>query len=192
MSFPNLEAPIRTNDTFRQKHQVAHHKHDSPFESLDVDMVKQFTIADPLHLLHHGIMKKCLQRWTGGVKGYSRKWTKHTTESASRYLLELNKQMPSDIHRSVRGLDELSNWKGVELRSFLMYIGMVALQPILENDEYEHFLLLCCACTMVSCNVYKDYIPLAKKMFRSYVMTYIRIYGRHSISSNVHSKRQST
>lgn len=187
MSFPNLDAPLRTNETFRMKTQHAHHKYDSPFEDLDIDMVKRFTISDPLHLLHQGVTKKCLQRWMGSVKGYGHKWSKLTTDTVSRYLIEANKQMPSDIHRSLRGLDELSNWKGVEYRTFLMYIGMVVLRPVLPNNEYEHFLLLCCACTMVSCNVYKLYIPLAKEMFKLYVKTYIDLYGRHSISSNIHN-----
>lgn len=191
MSFPHLDAPLRTNETFRQKTQPTHHKDDSPFEDLDVDMVKKFTIADSLHLLHHGVMKKCLQRWTGNVKGYSRKWSKLTTEALSKYLIEANKRMPCDIHRSLRSLDELSNWKGVEFRTLLMYVGMVAFRPALadasRHDEYEHFLLLCCACTIVSCNVYKAYIPVAKNMFKAYVNEYIRLYGRHSISSNVHN-----
>lgn len=141
-------------------------------------------------LLHQGVTKKCLQRWTGlpkNVKGYSRKWSKQTTNSVSQYLVEANKQMPSDIHRSLRGLDELSNWKGVEFRTFLMYVGMGALRPVLENDEYEHFLLLSCACTLVSCNVYKKYKQLAKNMFKTYVEDYILLYGRHSITSNVHN-----
>lgn len=141
-------------------------------------------------LLHEGVTKKCLQRWTGlpkNVKGYSRKWSTLTTESVSRYLVDANKQMPRDIHRSVRGLNELSNWKGVEFRTFLMYVGMVVLRPVLEDDEYQHFLLLSCACTIVSCNIYENYIPLAKNMFRTYVDEYIQIYGRHTITSNVHN-----
>lgn len=64
---------------------------------------------------------------------------------------------------------------------------MVALRPVLPDDEYQHFLVLCCACTIVSCNVYQNYIKLAKKMFKAYVNEYIRIYGRHSITSNVHN-----
>lgn len=190
MSFPNLDAPLRTNETFRQKTQRPHHKYDSPFEELDIDMVKTFTISDPLHLLHQGVTKKCLQRWTGlpkNVKGYSRKWSKLTTDSVSRYLVEANGQMPRDIHRSLRGLDELSNWKGVEFRTFLMYVGMVVLRPVLEDDEYDHYLLLSCACTIVSCNVYKKYIALAKNMFKTYVKEYINLYGRHTITSNVHN-----
>lgn len=54
MSFSNLDAPLRTNETFRQKKQHSHHKYDSPLEELDIDMVKTFTISDPLHLLHQG------------------------------------------------------------------------------------------------------------------------------------------
>lgn len=193
MSFPNIDAPRRTNETFRRKTQPSHHKDTSVLEDLDIDMIKSFPIADPLHLLHQGVTKQCLMRWTGKIKGYTRKWHKVTTESVSRYLLEANNRMPTDIHRSVRGLEDLCNWKGVDFRTFLMYVGMTALRPTIKNasqdrhDEYEHFLLLCCACTVVSCNVYKDYIPLATNMFRVYVQEYIRIYGRHSISSNVHN-----
>lgn len=77
--------------------------------------------------------------------------------------------MPSEIHRSLRSLEEMSDWKGVEFKTFLMYIGMVVLKPVLQNDEYEHFLLLCCACHIVSCKIYKNYIELAKNMFKVYV-----------------------
>lgn len=187
MSFPDINAPRRTNETFRQRKQQSHHKQASPLEDLNIDMINAFPICDPLHLLHQGVMKKCLQRWIGNVKGYSRKWGRLTIESVSRYLLQANKLMPSDIHRSLRGLNELSNWKGVEFRTFLMYVGMAALQPVLKDDEYEHFLTLCCACTIVSCKYYKCYIPIATKMFNMYVEKYICLYGRHSISSNVHN-----
>lgn len=133
-------------------------------------------------------MKKCLQRWIGTVKqGYSNKWIKRTIDSVSRYLVEANKRMPSDIHRSLRGLNDLSNWKGTEFRTFLMYVGMTSLRLALQNNEYEHFLMLCCASTIVSCNVYKAYIPLATHKFKDYVQKYISLYGRHSITSNVHN-----
>lgn len=187
MSYPNINAPRRTNDTFRQRKQQSHHKGASPFEELDIDMMNSFPISDPLHLLHQGVMKKCLLRWMGKVKGYSRKWRKPTIESMSQYLLEANKRMPSDITRSIRSLNDLTNWKGVEFRTFLMYVGLTALKPALNDDEYEHFLLLCCACTIVSCNVYKTYIPLATNMFKAYVEKYICLYGRHSVSSNIHN-----
>lgn len=188
MSYPCIDATRRTNETFRQRKQPEHHKDVSPFEELiNIDMIKAFPISDPLHLLHQGVMKKLLLRWIGKVKGYSRKWSKLIVDSVSKYLLETNKQMPSDIHRSLRSLNDISNWKGVEFRTILMYVGVTALRPVLGDDEYEHFLTLFCACTIVSCSLYKVYTPLAEKMFKSYVEKYISLYGRHSITSNVHN-----
>lgn len=187
MSFPVINAPRRTNETFRQKKQPGHHNEVSPFEELNIDMVKAFPISDPLHLLHQGVMKKLLLRWIGRVKGYTRKWSKQTMDLVSQYLLAANKRMPSDIHRSLRNLNDLSNWKGVEFRTILMYVGVTALRPALRPDEYEHFLTLFCACTIVSCSFYKHYIPLAEKMFRNFVQKYILLYGAHSVTSNVHN-----
>lgn len=100
MSFPDLDAPLRTDETFRNKQQPEHHKYDSPFLDLGIDMVKRFTVADPLHLVHQRVAKKCLQRWTGipkNVKGYTNKWSTHTTASVSEWLIEANKQVPCDI-----------------------------------------------------------------------------------------------
>lgn len=187
MSYPDLDAPLRNNESFRQRTQAAHHKYASPFEDTNIDMVRQFTVADPLHLLHHGVTKKCIERWIGKVKGYSRKWDRTDIETVSEYLLKANERMPSDIHRSLRSLNDLSKWKGVEFRTFLMYIGIVALRPVLQNDEYEHFLLLWSACTIVSCNFYKTLQPRAKGLFKLYVVGYMKFYGRHSVSSNVHN-----
>lgn len=53
--------------------------------------------------------------------------------------------------------------------------------------EYNHFLVLFVATRICSCNKYKGYLPIAAKLFRIYVEKYIEIYGRHSISSNVHN-----
>lgn len=61
------------------------------------------------------------------------------------------------------------------------------LKGALNQDEYEHFLTFFCAVTLCSSNIYKKYIGDAAKMFDDYVNNYIRIYGRHSITSNIHN-----
>lgn len=123
----------------------------------------------------------------GKVKGYKRKWDKPKTDAVSKWLFEANEHMPSDTHRCLRDLNDLAKWKGTEFRTFLMYVGMVALRPVLSNNEYEHFLVLVFACTIVSSNVYRNYISVAEEMFKRYVETYIQLYGRHSITSNLHN-----
>lgn len=200
MSFTNISAARKTNDTFRSRIQPEHHKETSPLEELEIDMINDFPSSDPLHLLELGIMKKCLLRWTGklGTKSKNqsktnikrsqfRKWSTQTTEMVSDYLRQVNAHMPAEIHRAVRGLDVLSRWKGVEFRTLLLYVGMVALKPALPIDQYQHFLTLCYAVTICSCEVYKNFIPLASAMFNNYIEQYISIYGKNSISSNVHN-----
>ena len=63
MSFPNTNCPLRTDESFRQKHDEDHHKEDSPLLDLPINMVDQVIVADSLHLLDLGVMRKCL--WLG-------------------------------------------------------------------------------------------------------------------------------
>lgn len=178
MCFPNIKAKRRTDLMFRQKEQPKHHKETSLFEELSINMVSSFTVSDSLHLLDLGVMKRCLLRWIGKTKKYERKWNQNLIDSTSQLLLQCNEQKPSDIHRAIRDLNTIKHWKGVEFRTILLYAGMVVLQPALNSDEYEHFLTLCCAVTICSCDKYKMLIPLAGKMFNVYIKKYIELYGK--------------
>lgn len=101
--------------------------------------------------------------------------------------MSYNEQKPSDYHRSLRSLDLLKYWKGLEFRTMLLYVGIVVLKETLDEEEYIHFMILSLAATICSCSFYKKFQPLASKMFEEYVHQYIRIYGEDSIGSNVHN-----
>lgn len=132
-------------------------------------------------------MKKNLLRWTGKTKNLKHRWNGKKKEQFSSLLMSSNAYLPTDIHRSVRKLDELSYWKGSEYRTILLYVGMVALRPILNTEEYENFLILSCACRIVHSSVYKNYFPIAKDMFNSYIHGCVRLYGEHTVGSNLHN-----
>lgn len=189
MSFPCTDAQKRTDESFRKRLDPSHHKQldQTPFEALNIDMITSFPIADDLHLLHLGVTKKCMMRWIRGEKNYPHKWKRSTTENVSKLLLNLNKYLPTDLHRSIRSLDVIKYWKGLEFRTILLYVGVVVFKTALNQDEYEHFLTLFCAVTLCYSKMYKKYTPVAAKMFDDYVKNYIRIYGQHSITSNVHN-----
>lgn len=180
MSFPNIDAERRTDTMFRNREQLEPvcgvrrfgHQHDNYISN---------------QRLHLGVMKKCLVRWIFGEKGYNRKWKNSVTDRISRLLINCNANMPSDIHRSVRTLKTLKYWKGVEFRSILLYIGMIVLREALNETEYLHFLTLSCAVRISSCSFYRKYLSIAEKMYRTYVNNYIEIYGRSTITSNVHN-----
>ena len=40
------------------------------------------------------------------------------------------------------GLSDLDRWKATELRSFLLYYGMIVLKDIIDFRTYKHFLSL--------------------------------------------------
>lgn len=186
MTFPNIDSERRTDASFRARHIKQHHKEVSPFEKLNIDMIYDFPTSDTLHLLDLGVMKKCMLRWVFGEKGYIRKWKKEKIENVSCLLEMCQKYMPNEIHRAVRNLSCLRKWKGLEFRTILLYVGMSVFKDVLNESEYYHFLLLCCAVRICSSEIYNDMLPIAEKMYRSYIQMYIALYGTHLIGSNVH------
>lgn len=142
-------------------------------------------MADSLHLLELGVMKRCLIGWRDGTLGYEGKMCALDIQKLSIALL--NTKLPSEIHRSMRGMDCLSFWKGVEWRSFLNYVGIVVLKDILKDHVYKHFLLLFVAVTICSNDVYKHHISTAQLMFETYIEEFKNIYGAEYITSNIHN-----
>lgn len=58
MSYPNIDAALRTDAGFRQMVDEDHHKEITPLVFLPIDMIKDFVVADSLHLLDLGIHTK--------------------------------------------------------------------------------------------------------------------------------------
>lgn len=96
-------------------------------------------------------------------------------------------KLPREIHRRMRGLDCLGHWKGLECRSFLLYVGIVVLKDALPYTGYQHFLTLFCAVTICESPAFAHSLPLAREMLKHYVICFQKIYGKHSITSNVHN-----
>lgn len=62
MTFPEVNARRRTNDTFRQAEDEEHHVHHSPLADVGIDMVACFPY-DYMHLVCLGVMKRLLDLW---------------------------------------------------------------------------------------------------------------------------------
>lgn len=128
-----------------------------------------------------------LLTWKFGAVNYKTKWSKTEVMQIDNKMKKLNSHKPRDIHRAVRGLGDISFWKGTEFRAFLLYFGIVILKDHLPEIVYNHFLMLSCAVTICYTDFYKKYLPLAKIWFERYIEKCIEIYGIHSIVSNTHN-----
>lgn len=149
-------------------------------------MIKDFAIGDSLHLIDLGIMKKLLLGWRDGHIGtYRTKWPAQVSSEMTKKLLQL--RMPVEIHRSIRGLDCLSHWKGLEFRTFLHYVSIVVLKSVLQPDVYEHFLVFFCAITICSSQMYSSMLDLAHLLLTHFIEQFKHLYGEDYITSNVHN-----
>lgn len=188
MTFPRTDYPLRTDQSFRERIQTEHHSIKSPLEELPIDMVADFPTSDPLHLLELGVMKKCLIRW---VRNFSSDYL----NTVNQMLGEANRDRPTEIHRSIRSLKYLCNWKGSEFRTILLYVGIVALKDCLRKEEYDHFVMLSCAVTICSTEHFRKYVlrrendalSLADILFLDYIEKYIELHGTESMTSNPHN-----
>lgn len=187
VTFPLIKSELRADDKFRNKEYGEHHKEiESPILRIpDFDMIQDFIVADSLHLLELGVMKRCLVAWRDGKLGFVGKLCARDIETISNALKSV--QLPSEIHRRMRGMDCLSFWKGVEWRSFLNYVGIVVLKNVIGEVVYDHFLLLFVAVTICSNDIYAEYLSVAQLLFEKYITDFTVIYGSQFIGSNIHN-----
>lgn len=183
--FTKINQPPRTNEMFREKKYIVHQKADTPLCELPIDMVKDFIVADPLHLLELGVMKRLLVGWRTGDLGYNTKWSSRQQIEISDIMAGI--KMPSEIHRDVRSLKLFSHWKGLEFRNFLNYYGIVVLESFLPKKYYNHFLKLFCSVTICSVESYLCHTNVAKILFEHFISEYKQMYGSEFITSNVHN-----
>lgn len=91
MSFPDLNAALRTDESFRQRLQPNHHKERSLLESLPIDMVDDVIVADSLHLIEHGVTKKLMYMWMKGSTLFDFKFTKVDVQQLNKKIFQANK-----------------------------------------------------------------------------------------------------
>lgn len=166
VTFPDTNCSERTNDGFRNKIYGAHHKNDSPLLNLPIDMVKDFPVADSLHLI-------------------DLKWRAKDIEVVTNFLNKC--KLPSEIHRAVRGLEYLAFWKGSEYRTFLFYLSIIILPDVQTSAIFSHFLKLYCGITICSTECQLHLLPLATELLKDFVKDYKYFYGADYVTSNVHN-----
>lgn len=78
-------------------------------------------------------------------------------------------------------------WKAIEFRTFLLYIGPLALRYI-EKRYYNHFMLLHSAIRILASPIVcHSHNSTAKTLLITFVNQYKELYGYEYISHNVHN-----
>ena len=179
-----INAPKRTDESFRLQLDDEHHTGLSPLAVLNVDLVKKFPL-DYMHCVCLGVMRKMLLSWVGGSLNV--RFKAQCVNEISQILIGLKDYIPKEFNRKPRSLRELSNWKATEFRTFLLYIGPFVLQKI-DKSIYEHFLLLHYGVSiLVSLRHIDKYgYDVAQEILNQFVIHSKKIYGKQYSVYNIH------
>ncbi len=189
VTFPEIDAPLRTDESFRNRLQAKHHNKDgrkSIVEEMIADIIADIAL-DYMHLVCIGVRKKDLKEWVWG-KFDKLRFSKETISKISSYLLGIGEFITKLFARKPRPLPELPRWKATELRLDLLYICPVAYKPYLNTERYNHIMLLHVAIKLLvnrdTCQTYADY---AESLLKLYVTTGAQLYGAKYVTFNVHN-----
>lgn len=75
-------------------------------------------------------MRKCLNGWVSDGYNFRNKLSSTQITTLSNLLENCNLRKPKELHRNIRNIRCLRYWKGLEYRTFLLYLGPVVLKDI--------------------------------------------------------------
>lgn len=183
----DLNAPLRTDESFKNKEQAIHHCGQSPLEQINIGMVSQFRL-DPFHLVWHGVFRRLLDVW----HTWNGPWKLHREikHDISFHLLSLADSCPRDFVRKPRSLKEWTMYKATEERRLCLYDGIVVFKDCIQKNIYHHYLMLHGALTILSSPLLvqsEGMYHYADDLLRAFINHSIVIYGKMFVVYNVHA-----
>ena len=185
VTFPNMSAELRTDESFRQRLYPEHHRGVSPFEELDINMISVFPL-DYMHLCLLGITKRTITYWMRGPGPFRLGPT--AKNAISEKLLSLRKLVCREFARKPRSLFDVDRWKATEFRLFLLYIGYTCTRDWLEKKYSRNFLTFSIAIRILADpNIKPTDLTLAGELLLAFVKEYKDLYGEGAMVYNVHA-----
>lgn len=119
MTYPETDAPLRTDDDFEKMKNEEHHLGNSlgPLTGV-VKMITQFPI-DYMHTCCLGVTRRLIQMWMKGKQLRTRLSSQQIQKISDR-LVALRPFMPKEFARKPRSLRDVDRWKATEFRQFMI------------------------------------------------------------------------
>jgi hypothetical protein len=178
--------PLRTDDSFNAMIDDEHHIGPCPLNPLPMGFVSQFGL-DYMHLVCLGVMRRFLLYWKGPKGPLEVRLGWKLMCSLSDRLMQLAAYAPLEFARKPRSIVEVLRWKATEFREILLYSGIVVLKNILNDNLYDHFLLLFVSIRILtSRKLIPQYCDYAHQLLVKFVHDTCVLYGQHSCVYNIH------
>lgn len=191
-TFLTTRGNIRTDESFRNRVQVEHHKPifvavPSFLETLGTGMVSQVP-NDPMHLVDEGVFARILGSLFFGPCR-SVRLQMNAKELMDEMYISFGPYVPCEFSRKPRSiLNEFTRWKGVEYRFWGLYGGFVVLKDFVGPELYKHFLQLFTAIRLVAYpSTHLLFADFAERLIESFVGNYGNIYDPKELVYNIHA-----
>ncbi|VEN57040.1 unnamed protein product [Callosobruchus maculatus] len=185
VTFPELNAPLRTDETFRNKVDEEYHQRLSPFEELSIGLVTGVPL-DYMHLVCLGVMKRLVLFWMKGRQDV--RISNNFLPNMQDNINKIKRHIPKEFARYPRNLTEVDRFKASEFRQLLLYTGPYILANLLSKTQYIHFLTLHVAIRILcSKDLLHNYLNSASDLLNYFVCHFGDIYGHEYVSHNVHN-----
>lgn len=172
VAYNEIDAPLRTDSSFRERSQLLHHNkygRRSVIENILRDVIDD-DIIDYMHLVCMGPHKKGIEQWISAICDKCR-FSSEVIKNISFYLLGISSYITNLFPRTTRPLDELPRWKATELKLDLLHVSPVVYKPYLTPPRYDHLMLLHVAIKiLVSKEMCQKYSAYAGFLLKTYCM----------------------
>ena len=184
--FLQLDCEKRSDEQFRQILDIDHHNGPTPLLAVEpkIDLIKQF-LLDPMHLMYLGIRARLFDFWMKGPIGV--KLSAGQKIELNRRTTLIKKDIPEEFHRKMRSTDFYDKYKALEHKFFLNYCTPIVFKKLLNDEYYNHLVLLHSVCRLLSNKNATKYLNIAKQLLKTFVEEAKNLYGLSFISLNVHN-----
>ena len=135
-----LNCSLRTDKTFRSEADRWNHIATSPLLKIkNFDMVYGLPL-DYMHLVFLGVVKRLFTKVWQGTKPH--RLSQNKKDVADNFLGSTKVWLPSEFKVKGNKLSFPNTWKALEFRTFLLYIEPIAMESVLNEAKYEHFIYL--------------------------------------------------
>lgn len=174
----------RTDFNFRHLQLDDFRNAESPLLQLQIDMIRQ-NPKDVLHVLYLGVVKALMNKWF--IKKKEKLFSTSIRDQISKEMLSNKEHQPVEFSRRIESLAYLPSFKGTQYRSILLFLGPVSFHGKIPQQNYNHFLKLHVAITILNCpDLCVINNKVAEKILHNFIEEYANIYGDNSIVHNVH------
>jgi len=184
---PDKRSKTRTQSNYINRTQISHHILSSTNSCISeipkLDIVNNFSI-DYMHLICLGVTKKLILLWMKGPLRVRLPFSK--INQLSKLLVNLRLHFCCEFSRKPRKLEEVCRWKATEFRSFLLYLGPIVLNGLVNDSCFKNFMALNIAMIILLSPHHSSFVDYASEMLNYFVKTFEKIYGQHLMSHNVH------